>query len=586
MRNMQLTAAGLTICELPEGCLAIDITFADRRIWTVEIAEVETASGGLLPWPDAVLPHLRGTTAAAATDSATGEVLWQGDLQFSDDQTTTTVERDDGVQLSVNKWGFLAPDLASMSEEVIASLLDETQRLIDFLNERSKRPFIVGGTLLGAVRSGALLPHDDDVDIAFLSEHTHPALVGAETLGLARELRECGYEVVEHSAAHLQLVFRDEHSLRNYHIDVFAAFFTDDGHINQPFHVRGPFTVEQMLPFSEATLHGVAFPAPADVENWLVMNYDENWRTPIPGFALETPEATSRRFNNWFGGFNFKREFWDNWHVSPSGADASIWTTGQRWFERQHLESPLVIDIGCGIGQLTRAIAARHPETKIVGADFSESALSRARDLTPSDLTNISFLNANLSMLALLLLPRRVGHAAAFDVTANHVLEQMGDRARGNTLRLMRLAIRSGGSTHATAYSSFASDVSPDDPTTWHLEQEVLAQEAAQLGMIATFTDLLPAPGEASRRPYSVTFTLPQEALPPSALAQKVGSQLPFLTRLKARLSRAARPQVTELQLEISELRTELDELRHDSLRVAEILDLLENELTRGMESA
>lgn len=584
MRHPQLTPAGLTVYGIPKACLAIDVLFDGRRIWTVEVAELEPGRKNHLPWPDALRPHLLGHTFATVADSATGASMWQGQLRFSDSPEKTSVERSDGAPLSVNKWGLLAPDLANMHEEVIASLLSETQTLMDFLRERSKRPFVVGGTLLGAVRAGALLPHDDDVDVAFLSEHTNPTLVGAETLALAHELRAAGYELIEHSAAHLQVVFRDDFELPSYHIDVFAAFFTEDGHINQPFHVRGPFAVEQMLPFSTVSLHGVSFPAPADVESWLVINYDENWRTPIPGFKLETPEATVRRFNNWFGGFNFKREFWDAWFTSSANIAASPWSMGQSWLERQPLTTRLIVDIGCGSGALTRALAKRHPDQMAHGADFSEQALNQARDDTPGSLTNVSFGNENLNMLAVILAARRTQHSGAFDVVSNHVLEQVSHRARTNMLRLMRLALRSGGRAYATAYASFASDVSPDDPTTWHLEQGALATEAAGMGMVAGFEELLPARGEASRGPYGVTFTLAPEPLPSAQLPQKAGSSLRFASRIKSLLGRVSRRPKVNLQAEVAELRLEIDELRHNSLRVAEILDLLESTLTTTPE--
>ncbi len=55
-----------------------------------------------------------------------------------------------------------------------------------------------------------------------------------------------------------------------------------------------------------------------------------------------------------------------------------------------------LLDVGCGTGNFTRALAQRHPETTVIGVDISQTMLSRAHHLaTAQGITNIAFLRAS-----------------------------------------------------------------------------------------------------------------------------------------------------------------------------------------------
>ena len=78
---------------------------------------------------------------------------------------------------------------------------------------------------------------------------------------------------------------------------------------------------------------------------------------------------------------------------------------GQRWMERQAVQDVMlapvadvlldsanakagerVLDVGCGCGATTRALAARvGPKGHVVGVDISAPMLARARELAPRD---------------------------------------------------------------------------------------------------------------------------------------------------------------------------------------------------------
>lgn len=582
---MQVSAEGIVIGTLPTTCLSVDVAFDSHRVWTVELRKLAEPTPGIVQWPSPLTPLLIGTTTVTVTDSASGDEFFRDEVQFSADSARTQITNGHGTHLAINKWGDLAPDLAELSPLTLERLLSSTESLIEKLQDLGYRPFVVGGTLLGAVREGKLLPHDDDADIAFLSQHTNPVDVAAESFALGHELKSLGYEFARHSAAHIQLFFRDTNGIVEYHIDIFSAFFTDDGNINQPFHVRGPFGVNQMLPFSTVKIDGVEFPAPADPESWLVINYDENWRTPIPGYRLMTPEATVRRFDNWFGGFNFRREFWSHWFEEVDDRTNS-WVTGKDWIASQDFKSATVLDLGCGAGDLAQQLAVDHPAMRVIGVDYSPAALSRARESVLA--TNVQFRHLNLNRLESLGIVVDASITGPFDVTANNLLEQIDHQARQNVLRIARMALRGGGSAYATSYAMHAPDVNPQDPTGWHLDQTTLRLEALELGLEVSFFSLSPTSAqERKRKPYGVSFSLvPSHSVSrPLAIGRRI-----MLNRLKSFIRRSSKSilhtEIEQLREQVSALEQELDEYRRHSLHVAEMLDLVEQRITSQIPGA
>ncbi|SUP52924.1 LPS biosynthesis protein [Weissella viridescens] len=54
------------------------------------------------------------------------------------------------------------------TETVHAVMLEMLNDVATFANEHDLKLFLLGGTLLGSVRDGALIPWDDDVDVGFM----------------------------------------------------------------------------------------------------------------------------------------------------------------------------------------------------------------------------------------------------------------------------------------------------------------------------------------------------------------------------------------------------------------------------------
>src|SRR5690606_28981115 len=284
--------------RVPDDVSSLDVRLNGHRVWSIDLVSDERQRETLEHrWPAPIVPFLDGTARVEVADSTTGDVLWSTDVRFGrSDRPVEVVDalgrhvalnkwgrlgktfdgadeapgggrwstavrfgRSDrpvevvdalGRHVALNKWGRLGKTFDGADEGLQQRLLDRLDVLVDLLHELGLRPFVVGGTLLGAVRSGHILPHDDDADLAYLSELSHPAELSLENARIAADLTGRGYEIVRHSNAHLQITFRREDGLVDGYIDIFTAFFTPDGQINQPFHVRGPMRRESMLPFS------------------------------------------------------------------------------------------------------------------------------------------------------------------------------------------------------------------------------------------------------------------------------------------------------------------------------------------------
>ena len=494
--------------SLIAGRSSVDVLISDHRVWSIDLISTPSPEDGRREWPAALAPYLRGTAEIRLVDSITGEDLATQQVCLQGSPEPIMVVDAQGRWLAVNKWGRLGKSFAGSEEGLRERLLDHLDDLVAFCEARNLRPFIVGGTLLGAVREGKILGHDDDADLAYLSRHTHPSDLALESFEIERELVARGIEIVRHSTAHLQLTFRTADGKVDGYVDLFTAFFREDGTINQPFHVRGPMAESGMLPFSRVTLEGRTYPAPAVPEDWLVINYDENWRTPLPGYKLRTPRSTQRRFRNWFGSFNFQRDFWEERYEEIGSGDLPASRDARAARELAELIAPgsRVLDLGCGDGADTLWLATHG--FQVTGVDYSPNALRVTRDRLDAARADATLKRSNLNELrdcAELITLLGDGPGTSH-VLVSHLLERLGHLGRRQVLHVLGQVVRRGGTVLVVMDTVPAPDVTFRDPSTWHLELDVLRHELADIGL-----DTGP-PRRLDRRRRTIAFelTLPQ----------------------------------------------------------------------------
>ncbi len=96
--------------------------------------------------------------------------------------------------------------------------------MITALGRAGVEAFPAYGTLLGAHRDGALIGHDSDADLGYVSSHTHPADVIRESFAIQRRLAGMGYEVVRYSGGGIKVMVEEEDG-NTRGLDVFSGFF-------------------------------------------------------------------------------------------------------------------------------------------------------------------------------------------------------------------------------------------------------------------------------------------------------------------------------------------------------------------------
>ena len=181
----------------------------------------------------------------------------------------------------------LAQTFDTASAEQVRPLLDSIERCWP-AERRGVDAFPAYGTLLGAVRGGALIGHDSDADLGYVSDHTHPVDVVRESFRLQRSLAAMGYRISRYSGGAFKVdVPRATARCAG---STCSRGFLADGHLHLMGEIRAPFDAtwsSRSAPRARGSSSSPRRRTPTACSRRL----RPVWRVPDPAYKFETPRA-------------------------------------------------------------------------------------------------------------------------------------------------------------------------------------------------------------------------------------------------------------------------------------------------------
>jgi len=305
-------------------------------------------------------------------DLETGEAIAELPIAGQSDGDRFQNEFGEGFSFYQKGTGFIVP-LQSRTAQWWSSVSKSLEIIFAQAQAAGFDLQIAYGTLLGHVREGSFVPHDDDVDlILHCGERATP--VGA-ALEFTRRLELIAGQgrVQKNTNGQAHVYFNFE---RQVSLDVFAAWSCEERYF-QTFTIAGSIPESDVLPSRKETFMGTEVLFPQNPENVLAAIYGPDWKTPNPNFKWARPKETVQFFapihdynpdvnKTYWNGYYTKQADHSNFHDIPPSQFAAFATSYLN-------KGDLIVEFGCGNGRDTLFFSTYGWD--VLAGDYSQIAI-------------------------------------------------------------------------------------------------------------------------------------------------------------------------------------------------------------------